>query len=79
MASQSLTPLQVNFLKLFSVDHSDEFVLELKKVYDDYLQKKIDVELDRLWDEGIINQEKLDQWRYEDVHELLRKNGKACS
>lgn len=79
MASQSLTPLQVNFLKLFSVDSSDEFVLELKKVYDDYLQKKIDDELDRLWDEGIINQDKLDQWRYEDVHELLRKNGKARS
>lgn len=79
MASQTLTPLQVNFLKLFSVDSSDEFVLELKKVYDDYLQKKIDVELDHLWDEGIINQEKLDQWRYEDVHELLRKNGKTCS
>lgn len=73
MASQSLTPLQINFLKLFSVDSSDEFVLELKKVYDDYLQKKIDDDLDRLWDEDIINQEKLDQWRYEDVHELLRK------
>ena len=79
MASQSLTPLQINFLKLFSVDSSDEFVLELKKVYDDYLQKKIDDDLDRLWDEDIINQEKLDQWRYEDVHELLRKNGKARS
>lgn len=79
MASQTLTPLQINFLKLFSVDKSDEFVMELKKVYDDFLQKKIDDELDRLWEEGIINQEKLDQWRYEDVHELLRKNGKARS
>lgn len=79
MASQSLTPLQINFLKLFSVDRSDEFVMEIRKVINDYLQKKIDDELDRLWDEGIINQEKLDQWRNEDVHELLRKNGKARS
>ena len=79
MASQSLTPLQVNFLKLFSVDHSDEFVLEIKKVINDYLQKKIDDEIDRLWDEGRITKEKLDQWRHEDVHELLRKNGKVSS
>ena len=75
--SQTLTPLQVNFLKLFSVDRSDEFVMEIRKVINDYLQKKIDDEMDRLWEEGVITQEKLDQWRYEDVHELLRKNGKA--
>ena len=79
MASQTLTPLQVNFLKLFSVDSSDEFVLEIRQVINDYLQKKIDTEMDRLWDEGIITQEKLDQWKNEDVHELLRKNGKTRS
>ena len=39
----------------------------------------ISVKMDKLWEEGVITQEKLDQWRYEDVHELLRKNGKARS
>lgn len=77
--AQTLTPLQVNFLKLFSVDRSDEFVMEIRKVIDDYLQQKIDHEIDRLWDEGVITPEKLDEWRHEDVHELLRKNGKARS
>lgn len=79
MESGTLTPMQINFLKLFSIDRSDEFVMELKKVYDDYLQKKIDEEIDRLWDEGTLNKEKLESWRNEDVHELLRRHGKARS
>ena len=79
MASQTLTPMQKELLKMFDFNHSDEFVLELKKVWGDYLQKKIDKELDRLWEEGVITQEKLDEWRHEDVHELLRKNGQTRS
>ena len=58
---------------MFNFDHSDELVLELKKVWGDYLQKKIDKELDRLWDEGILNQEKLDELRKQDLHQLLRE------
>lgn len=73
--------MQKELLKMFNFDHSDELVLELKKVWGDYLQKKIDKELDRLWDEGILNQEKLDELRKQDLHQLLReyKNGKTCS
>jgi len=33
-----------------------------------YFQSQLDVEADRLWDEGILDQERLDQLRGEDLH-----------
>ena len=77
MASQTLTPMQKELLKMFSFDHSDEFVIELKKVWGEYLQKKIDKELDRLWDQGVLNQEKLDELRHQDLHQMLRDYAKT--
>lgn len=71
--------MQKELLKMFSFDHSDEFVMEIKKVLGDYLQKKIDKELDRLWDEGTLNQEKLDELRHQDLHQMLREPAKPRS
>lgn len=81
MASQTLTPLQINFLKLFSVDRSDEFVLEIRKVLNDYLQKKIDNEMDKLFEEGKLSMEFLNSLTNEQIHQEMRenRNGKACS
>ena len=31
-------------------------------------QSRLDEEADRLWDEGILNQEKLDELRHTDLH-----------
>ena len=79
--AQTLTPLQVNFLKLFSVDRSDEFVMEIRKVINDYLQKKIDDEMDRLFAEGKLSMEYLNSLTNEKIHQEMRerRNGKTCS
>ena len=45
-----------------------EEVNELRQVICDYYARKLDEEMDRLWDEGILNQEKLDAIRQEDLH-----------
>ena len=81
MASSYLTPLQINFLKLFSVDQSDEFVMEIKKVINDYLQKKIDDEMDKLFIEGKLSMEYLNSLTNEKLHKEMRdiRNGKTCS
>ena len=55
MESGSLTPMQKDILKLFSVDNSDEFALEIKGVINDYLnsytlQDFIDMKQNRVWD-----------------------------
>ena len=33
-----------------------------------HFQSRLDAEADRLWDEGILNQEKLDELRHKDLH-----------
>ncbi len=33
-----------------------------------HYQEQLDAEADRLWDEGILNQERLDEIRQEDLH-----------
>ena len=75
MDATKLTPVQIDLLKLFSFNHSDEFAKELREVLGRFLQKKLDMELDKLWDDGTLNQEKLDQIRKEDLHQTLRNHG----
>lgn len=66
MATTAFNPTQRYLLQLFA--HSDEEeLLEIKKLLTDFHRRKADKELDRLWDLGILNQAKLDEWRGKDI------------
>ena len=79
MKSNAITPAQREVLKILSVDHSDEFAREIKEVLTKHFLAKIDAETDRLWNEGVLNQEKLDEIMEEDLHKTWRNNGAARS
>lgn len=68
MNTTQMTPTQIHLLKLFSFDKSESRALEIKEVLMRYFQDRLDAESDRLWDEGILNQERLDQLRDKDLH-----------
>ena len=68
MEATILNPTQMHLLKLFSFDKSEDFAKEIQQVLTRYFQEKLDVETDRLWDKGILNQERLDEIRREDLH-----------
>lgn len=68
MTAKTLTPAQLHLLKLFSIDGSDEFVHEIQEVLTHHFQKKLDAEVDRLWEEGVFSDEILDKWMEEDFH-----------
>ena len=68
MNATQMTPTQIHLLKLFSFDRSESRALEIKEVLMRYFQDRLDAEADRLWDEGILNQERLDQLRNKDLH-----------
>ena len=68
MNATQMTPTQIHLLKLFSFDRSESRALEIKEVLMSYFQDRLDAEADRLWDEGILNQERLDQLRNKDLH-----------
>ena len=63
-----ITPTQMHLLKLFSFDKSESRALEIKNVLMRYFQNRLDEESDRLWDEGVLNQERLDLLRHKDLH-----------
>ncbi len=68
MEVNALNPTQMHLLKLFAFNDSEEYAREIQTLLTRYFQSKLDAESDRLWDEGILNQEKLDEIRKEDLH-----------
>ena len=68
MEATQMTPTQLHLLKLFSFDKSESRALEIKDVLMRYFQSRLDAEADRLWDEGVLDQERLEELRHKDLH-----------
>ncbi len=68
MDTAVLNPTQMHLLKLFAFNNSEDFAREIQMVLMRYFQQKLDEESDRLWEEGVLNQEKLDEIRHLDLH-----------
>ena len=68
MTPTSLNPTQLHLLRLFAHNNSEEFAREVQTVLTRYFQQQLDEQSDRLWDAGILNQEKLDEIRHTDLH-----------
>ena len=61
METTVLNSTQIMILESFASARSQEEMNELMDLLRDYYAKKLDKELERLWDEGILNQAKLDE------------------
>ena len=55
-----------------AVNHitTEEELLDIKKLISDYFAKKMDAHLDKLWDDGALDQKRLDEINGMDLHEL---------
>ena len=67
-------PIQLHLLEMFNYCHSEQSMAELKDVLADFYAKQVQEEADRLWNEGSLNGEAIEQilnehWRtpYEEV------------
>lgn len=74
MKSMSLNPSQLCLLETFSRIESQEEADELSRVIRDFYARKLDEELDHLWHDGTLNQQKLDEYRGQ--HFRTNKGGK---
>ncbi|MBE6264952.1 MAG: hypothetical protein E7102_00560 [Prevotella ruminicola] len=70
MENSSLNPTQLHLLKMFSFNNSEEYAREIQEVLTKHFQKRLDAEADRLWDEGILDQKRLDEINKMDLHKL---------
>ena len=60
MEATVLNSAQIMILESFASAKSQEEMDELIDMLRDFFAKRLDKELERLWNEGILNQEKLD-------------------
>lgn len=68
MQNGTLTPTQKHLLKLFSFNNSESYALEIQKVLTKYFQSELDAESERLWENGTLNQSRLNELRHKDLH-----------
>lgn len=70
MEATVFNPAQVYLLHMFERIETEEELLEIKKLISDYFAKKMDAHLDKLWDEGVLDQKRLDEINKMDLHQL---------
>ncbi|MBQ9884039.1 MAG: hypothetical protein IKH69_05615 [Bacteroidaceae bacterium] len=67
-------PVQIHLLKMFQRKKSEADLLEVKKVLSDYYAKKLDAQLEKMWESGELDQKRLDEINEMDLHEFMRNN-----
>lgn len=66
-------PAQLYLLGLFSRIKSDEELDDIKQLVADYYAKKLDAHMDKLWENGILDQKRLDEINEMDLHAWMRE------
>jgi hypothetical protein len=71
--STVFNPAQLYLLDVFSRIKSDEELNDIKQLVSDYYAKKLDAHLNKLWNEGVLDQKRLDEINEMDLHQWLRE------
>jgi len=61
-----LTNLQLELLKLYSMELSEEQLKDVRRLLANYFAKQASDEMDRLWDERGWNEETMEAWLAEE-------------
>ncbi len=62
--------MQIHLLQMFSLDKGEKGLIELKEVLYNYYSKKMNNRLNELWDNGTLDQTRLDEINQMDLHQL---------
>lgn len=68
----TLNQAQIQFLDMLSFIKTPQELNELNKAVSHYFAQKAEEELERLWDEGTLNKEKIESFRH--LHERTPYN-----
>lgn len=66
-ALSTLSPAQVNILDMMSFVKTSKAIEDLQQVLSDYFAKQIEEDIDQLWKEGVLTEEKVESFRH--LHE----------
>lgn len=74
MEATVFNPIQIHLLKMFERKKSEKDLLEVQEVLGNYYANKLNVHLNKLWEEGILDQKRLDEINEMDLHEFMRNS-----
>ena len=58
------TPQQMQVLEMISRVKSEEELADIRKLIANYFSQKLEQQMDRLWDEGVVDDEVIDLWKH---------------
>ena len=58
-----LSPAQVNILDMMSFIKTPKAIDELNDILSDYFSNRLDEEIDKLWADGTLNEDKVESFR----------------
>ena len=61
ITAKPINPIQLHLLEMFSYCDSDQMMSDLKDVLADFYARQVQQEADRLWNEGTLNGEAIEQ------------------
>ena len=63
MSSTVFNPIQQHLLKMFAYDDNVERLTEIKELLTKYYAEKVNQRMDQLWNDGTLDQKRLDELR----------------
>ncbi|MBR1801172.1 MAG: hypothetical protein IJ767_06740 [Bacteroidaceae bacterium] len=63
--SQPFTPFQIEMLEMVSRISSEVEMQDIRRLFGQYFAKRAEDALDRLWDEGVLNESVMEEWKNE--------------
>ena len=73
MQLHNITPAQYELINMLSCVNSQEDVMELKSLIVQFLNDRMQREIDSLWDTGKINDDVIEQWGDEHMRTPYRQ------
>ena len=71
--AKPFTPFQIEMLELVSRVSSEVEMQDIRRMLGQYFAKQAEDALDRLWDEGILNEDVMEQWKNEHMRTPYRQ------
>jgi len=63
--AKPFTPFQIEMLELVSRVTSDAEMQDIRRMLGQYFAKRAEDALDRLWDDGVLNEQVMEDWKHE--------------
>lgn len=72
-SNKVLTRFQMQMLELVSHVRSEQEMDDIRRMLAQYFAKKAEDEIDKLWDEGVINNNVIESWKNEHMRTPYRQ------